>query len=145
EINDRIVFLLSQSKGEILDDEELIETLDRSETTSKTVKKRLQQAEETEKNIDQAREQFRPVAFHGSFLYFVLASLSHLDPMYEFSLAFFKNLFNNCFETTPRGENLQQRLQLLLNSITSSLYSKVCQGLLEKHKLPFAFYIITSI
>jgi dynein heavy chain len=32
--------------------------------------------------IDATREKYRPVAKRGSVLYFVIASLSNIDPMY---------------------------------------------------------------
>jgi dynein heavy chain len=75
DINTKILALLNQSKGDILDDEELIDTLEKSEVTSKTIKKRLQESEETETRIDANREEYRSVASHGTILYFTIASL----------------------------------------------------------------------
>ena len=39
-------------------------------------------------NIDTLREQYRPVAIRGSILYFVIADLALIDPMYQYSLAY---------------------------------------------------------
>ena len=47
----------------------------------------------TEKEIDVNRELYRPVAFHVSILYFCISDLSIVDPMYQFSLQWFTNLF----------------------------------------------------
>ena len=47
------------------------------------------EAEKTEEQITAAREKYRPVAMRGSVLYFVVASLSEIDPMYQFSLKYF--------------------------------------------------------
>ena len=75
DINAKILALLNQSKGDILDDEELIDTLEKSEVTSKAIKSRLKDSEVTEARIDANREEYRSVASHGSFLYFTVASL----------------------------------------------------------------------
>lgn len=60
--------------------------------TSEAIKHRLEEAEATELMINSARERYRPVATRGSVLYFVIASLSEIDPMYQFSLKYFKQV-----------------------------------------------------
>lgn len=62
------------------------------QVTSEAIKHRLEEAESTELMINNARERYRPVATQGSVLYFVIASLSEIDPMYQFSLKYFKQV-----------------------------------------------------
>lgn len=62
------------------------------QVTSETIKHRLEEAEATELMINSARERYRPVATRGSVLYFVIASLSEIDSMYQFSLKYFKQV-----------------------------------------------------
>lgn len=62
------------------------------QVTSEAIKHRLEEAEATELMINSARERYRPVATQGSVLYFVIASLSEIDPMYQFSLKYFKQV-----------------------------------------------------
>lgn len=68
-----------------------------SQVTSEAIKHRLEEAEATELMINSARERYRPVATRGSVLYFVIASLSEIDPMYQFSLKYFKQVSNQAF------------------------------------------------
>lgn len=65
------------------------------QVTSEAIKHRLEEAEATELMINSARERYRPVATRGSVLYFVVASLSDIDPMYQFSLKYFKQVREN--------------------------------------------------
>lgn len=60
--------------------------------TSGAIKSRLKEAESTEVMINVAREKYRPVATQGSVMYFVIASLSEIDPMYQYSLKYFKQV-----------------------------------------------------
>lgn len=60
--------------------------------TSGAIKTRLEEAEFTEQMINVAREKYRPVATQGSVMYFVIASLSEIDPMYQYSLKYFKQV-----------------------------------------------------
>ena len=48
--------LLNESKGSLLDDEQLVNTLQSSKATSQEVSEQLQTAETTEAKIDAARE-----------------------------------------------------------------------------------------
>lgn len=60
--------------------------------TSAQISKRLAEAEQTELQITTARERYRPVATRGSVMYFVVATLAEVDPMYQFSLKYFNQV-----------------------------------------------------
>ena len=51
EIEDKILFLLSNSQGNILDDEELIDTLAKSKVTSNEISAKVQEAEKLRKRL----------------------------------------------------------------------------------------------
>ena len=57
---------------------------------------RLLEAEKTEQSISTAREKYRPVATRGSVMYFVVASLAEVDPMYQYSLKYFTQVSTGC-------------------------------------------------
>ncbi|XP_067839723.1 dynein axonemal heavy chain 6 [Heptranchias perlo] len=144
-IEDRILKLLFTSEGNILDNEELINTLEQSKVTSGAIKVRLEEAEATEQKINSAREKYRPVAVRGSVMYFVVASLSEIDPMYQFSLKYFKQLFNMTIESSEKTYNLKKRLTTLLNTTLFAVYTNVSRGLFEQHKLIYSFLLCTEI
>uniref|UniRef100_A0A8C3J240 Dynein axonemal heavy chain 6 n=1 Tax=Chrysemys picta bellii TaxID=8478 RepID=A0A8C3J240_CHRPI len=144
-IEDKILKMLFTSEGNILDKEELINTLQESKVTSGAIKTRLKEAESTEEKINTAREKYRPVATRGSVMYFVIASLSEIDPMYQFSLKYFKQLFNTTIETSEKNKNLQQRLAILLSQTLYATYTNVSRGLFEQHKLIYSFMLCIEI
>ncbi|XP_023277881.1 dynein heavy chain 6, axonemal [Seriola lalandi dorsalis] len=145
DIEDRILKLLFTSEGNILDNEELVQTLQESKVTSEAIKHRLEEAEATELMINSARECYRPVATRGSVLYFVVASLSEIDPMYQFSLKYFKQVFNSTIETSEKSSVLEERLQILLDQILLNSYINVSRGLFEQHKLIYSFMLCVEI
>lgn len=73
DIEATILHLLSVSKGNILDDKDLIETLDKSKKTSARITQQVKEAEDTEQEIDSLREKYRPVAYQASVLYFCIS------------------------------------------------------------------------
>lgn len=145
-IENTILKLLSESTEEqILDEDTLITVLENSKKTSKEINERIATALVVEEEINNTRNQYRTVAIRGSILYFVIADLAGIDPMYQYSLAYIKRLFNKAIETSPKAKNLDERLDILIDNITRMIYTNVSRGLFESHKIIFSFLIITSI
>ncbi|XP_010633543.1 dynein heavy chain 6, axonemal [Fukomys damarensis] len=144
-IEEKILRMLFTSEGNILDNEELIDTLQDSKITSGAIKTRLKEAESTEQMINVAREKYRPVATQGSVMYFVIASLSEMDPMYQYSLKYFKQLFNTTIETSVKTDDLQHRLEILLEQTLLNAYVNISRGLFEQHKLIYSFMLCVDI
>ena len=144
-IEEEILSMLANASGNILDDEELINALARSKTTSTAINGRLQEAEVTTTEINNTREGYRVVATRGSVIYFVVANLALVDPMYEYSLQYYKDLFNQRLKKTEKSDELATRLAILIDDITHSMYTNVCRGLFEKDKLLYSFVIAANI
>ena len=71
------------------------------QATSNDIASKVEEAERTEQEIDAAREQYRSVAVRGSLLFFCIADLAGVDPMYQYSLAWFVALFLRTVQATP--------------------------------------------
>jgi len=145
ELEDRILELLSKSTGMIVDDVELIDTLGESKELSTVINARLEESMRTNEIIMETREKYRPVAERGAIIYFVIADLSRIDPMYQFSLAYFTRLYDLCIDEAERSEDLPTRLRNLIEYMTETVYINVCRGLFEAHKLLFSFLICVQV
>ena len=146
QIEIRILKLLSESQiEEILDEDNLINILEDSKKTSKEIFLRIQQSVEVEVEINETRSKYKRVAIRGSVLYFVVSDLSKIDPMYQYSLGYVKKLFNFAIEKSEKKADQEERIDLLIKNITSTLYTSVARGLFEADKITFSFLIATSI
>ncbi|KAJ8609535.1 hypothetical protein CTAYLR_006023, partial [Chrysophaeum taylorii] len=145
ELEAEILKRLSESKGNILDDEDLIDTLADSKSFSTMINERLEAAEVTQKEIHEAREEYRSVATRGALLYFVIADLSLIDPMYAYSLQYFSSLFTRCLRDAEPCADLASRLQTLVSYSTEVIYANICRGLFEHHKALFSALLAFSI
>lgn len=102
-------------------------------------------AEQTEKDIDVTRSQYIPVAVNTQILFFCVADMANIDPMYQYSLEWFIGIFLGSISNAERADNIPQRIVNINNYFTFSLYSNVCRSLFEKHKLLFAFLLCVRI
>lgn len=145
DLEDKILRLLNEAQGSLLDDEQLVNTLQTSKATSQEVTEQLLTSETTEKKIDAAREGYRPCAERASILFFVLNDMGRIDPMYQYSLDSYISLFNNSIDKSTRSGKLEERIANLNDYHTYAVYKFTCRGLFERHKLLFSFHMCAKI
>ncbi|CAG5117460.1 unnamed protein product, partial [Candidula unifasciata] len=136
-IEDKILYLLSASQGSPVDDIELIETLDASKVTAQEIQAKVKASEVTEKIIDETRSQYIPVAINSQILFFCVADMAKIDPMYQYSLEWFVTIFLSSIAQAERAESLTERVSHINEAFTYNLFVNVCRSLFEKHRLLF--------
>ena len=137
EIEDQILHTL-QNSDDILGDATGIQILQNAKVVSDDINKKQAIAEKTEIEIDEARTGYKPVAMKTSGLFFCISDLANIDPMYQYSLDFFKQLFVLAIMSSEKSDDLDQRLGFLNKEFLESLYRNICRSLFAKDKLIFS-------
>ncbi|KYM82700.1 Dynein heavy chain 2, axonemal [Atta colombica] len=145
ELEDKILYLLSMAGETLLDDLNLLNTLQTSKETSISIQESLTVAEKTEKEIDLVREEYQSCSKRASILFFILNDMSIIDPMYQFSLDAYNALFMLSIDKSPQKINLSERINSLNDYHTYAVYRNTCRGLFEQHKLLFSFHMCVKI
>lgn len=122
DLENELLRLLNESRGSLLEDAELFNTLKVSKATSVAVTKSLEISEITEKEIDNAREGYRPSAKRASILFFVLNDMGKIDPMYQFAMDSYIFLFTQSIEKSAKSANLDDRIVALNDYHTYAVY-----------------------
>ena len=103
------------------------------------------------KTINKIRDENVPVGLRVSRLFFVLTDLTNVDPMYQYSLDFFKHIFAMTLKSADeagldRTKNYkQQKRNYWINEFTRRLYANVSRSLFQRHILLFSFLICLKI
>ena len=145
ELEDTLLYELANSTGNILDNTDLIETLEKTKTKAVEISEKLEVSKATAVEIDETCAAYRPVAKRGSILFFVLSSLSTLNNMYELSLALYMVVFLQSLERAEPDSMIENRLENILGQLTRDCYNYCCRGIFETHKLMFSLQMTLRI
>ncbi|OMJ83653.1 hypothetical protein SteCoe_15380 [Stentor coeruleus] len=142
DLQNSILDMIADSQGYILDNLALIAALQKSKSTSKDITRRVAATAQVEKSVNASRDTFRNIAVRGTVLYFVIASIPGINPMYQYSLAFYTKLYCNAIQNTTETKD---RVQVIISNITKTIYNVICRGLFEKDKKLLAFLFAAAI
>eukprot|EP01059_Diplonema_ambulator_P010806 TRINITY_DN20837_c0_g1_i1.p1 TRINITY_DN20837_c0_g1~~TRINITY_DN20837_c0_g1_i1.p1 ORF type:complete len:1596 (+),score=485.47 TRINITY_DN20837_c0_g1_i1:459-4790(+) len=145
QLENLILEKLESAQGNVLDSPDVIKTLERSQTNGTLLIKQLAESEEKERTINESREEYRPIAKRAAILYFVVADLPLIDPMYQYSLDYFKRIVRLIIEQSESHPTFAEHLTALTEAVTETVYRAVCRGLFNRHKIVFSVMACSAI
>ncbi|RUS75419.1 hypothetical protein EGW08_016830, partial [Elysia chlorotica] len=128
DLEDSLLRELAQSKGNMLDNVDLVETLESTKTKASEVTYKLDLASRTAIDIEKTRDGYRPAAMRGAILFFVLADMSVVNSMYQYSLESFLEVFTHSLKRSLPDTILRKRLNNIMEALTLNLYNYGCTG-----------------
>jgi dynein heavy chain len=137
--------LLQTTQGSLLEDEKAIEILSECKKVSEEVEEKLTRAKSVQANLSGIVEIYDPVAKHGATLFFVVADLNSIDPMYEFSLQWFSGLYLKAVRDSEKSKNIPIRVERLIQSLRRLLFGSICASLYESDKLLFVLLMAARL
>ncbi|KAL4479549.1 hypothetical protein ABPG72_018535, partial [Tetrahymena utriculariae] len=136
---------LINSQGNLLDDMELMDVLKNTKTQAKDVAAKLIDAETKTKEINEKREQYRPVAIRGSIIFFTIIEISLVNWMYNSSLQQFLKLFIQSIDLSEKAYLPPARVKNINSFLTFHVYKYINRGLFEKDKITFILMMAFKI
>lgn len=145
DLEDTLLRELASSTGLMLDNVELIRTLEETKSKATEIAQKLVLANHTSAEVEISRDAYRPAAKCGAVLFFVMAELSTINPMYEYSLGAFLEVFVSSLHKSKPDPVLSKRLTKIMDTLKYAVYNYSCTGLFEKHKLMFSFQMTIKL
>jgi len=101
ELEDSLLRELVTSTGNMLDNVELVQTLENTKAKAGEVAEKLKLGERTAAEIESNRDTYRPAAKRGAVLFFVLSEMASINSMYQYSLAAYLEVWQ-LFQSSSR-------------------------------------------
>jgi dynein heavy chain, axonemal len=144
-LEDSLLRELTTSTGNMLDNTELVDTLDETKTKATEIKEKLEIAGTTGEAIERFRDGYRSAAKRGANLFFLLSDMAIVNQMYQYSLASYLEIFKYSLRRAVTDTMLRRRLQNIIEMLTKNVYEYGCTGIFEQHKLLFSFQMTTKL
>ncbi|OXB70735.1 UNVERIFIED_CONTAM: hypothetical protein H355_007866 [Colinus virginianus] len=148
-LEEKILLLLSNAKGNVLDDTELLSTLSSSKLAAQGIGNRVSELEKTQEVLHATRAGYQPVANRGARLYDVLLDLGFIEEMYQFSAEWYIAIFTQAVESARMVDNTTSGTNLRLEQVDKQflllLYDNVCRSLFGRHKFVFSLMLALKV
>ncbi|XP_053561557.1 cytoplasmic dynein 2 heavy chain 1 [Bombina bombina] len=144
-LEESLLETLATSKGNILDNKDLIESLNQTKASSALIQESLVESHRLQISLDQERYAYLPLAESGSKMYFIICDLSKINNMYRFSLAAFLRLFQRTLLSKQESESTEVRIKALIHSLKHMVYEYVCRSLFKADQLMFALHFVRGM
>ena len=150
-LEDTLLEELASAKGNILENKELLESLNKTKESSATIEKSLEESLKLTESLDKEREVFLPLAETGSKLYFVISCLDVINNMYKFSLNSYLSLFQKALVKsdkalkTEKYERPEDKIIGLKQILIALVYNYVSRSLFKADRMMFAIHVVNSM
>ncbi|CAA9986414.1 dynein heavy chain, putative [Plasmodium knowlesi strain H] len=147
ELEESLLLELSNVKGNILDDDNVISTMEKLKVQAAEASREVNIAEEVMVEIENVSNQYLFLAQGSARIYFILQHLGSINFLYQYDLNFFFNLMKDMLrkEELPsnvkKNNNYQERLMCLEHLLFSLTYNRVARGLLQEDRYVFALQL----
>lgn len=144
QLEKRLLQALNESKGNILDDDVVIESLEKLKQEAGEISHKMSETEGVMTEVDEITQQYGVIASSCSAIFSILENLHHLNLFYQFSLQYFLDIFQIVLKSRDKRaseSNTQARVDHIVRSLFVVTYQKTSLGLLQKDRITFALLL----
>ncbi|TVY46530.1 Dynein heavy chain, cytoplasmic [Lachnellula occidentalis] len=144
QLEKRLLQALNESRGNILDDDNVIETLETLKKEAAEISIKMNNTEGVMAEVDEITLQYNIIARSCSAVFAVLEQLHHLNHFYQFSLQYFLDIFHTVLHgnkrlATETSHNV--RRDIIIEDLFVTTYQRTALGLLQKDRITLAMLL----
>ncbi|KAJ3019014.1 UNVERIFIED_CONTAM: hypothetical protein HDU68_010891 [Siphonaria sp. JEL0065] len=132
---------LNESRGNILDDDNIMETLETLKQEAAEITKKVEDTDVILQEVEEVTATYTPLAQSCSSIFFCLEQLSQLHHFYQFSLDFFNQIFSFVLHQNPALAGIvdyHQRLSIITRELFTVAHTRAAKSLLHDDQVIFS-------
>ncbi|KAJ5973393.1 hypothetical protein N7481_010603 [Penicillium waksmanii] len=144
QLEKRLLQALNESRGNILDDDNVIETLETLKKEAGEISKKMSETEGVMSEVESVTNQYSIIARACSAVFAVLEQLHHINHFYQFSLQYFVDIFNSVLYQNKRlaqEKDHSARVQIIIRDLFITTYQRTSLGLVQKDRITLAILL----
>lgn len=146
ELEESLLSDLANSKGSLLENKTLIDSLNLIKNRANEIGEALQRSKEVQMEIDSKRDVYRPFASVASKVFFFTKSLRDLSHMYQFSFSLFMELFKRILKQhSELRTDPETKIKTLRDSFIVLTVKTVTRALLKEHRVVYGIHLARAL
>ncbi|KAI1763634.1 cytoplasmic dynein heavy chain [Hypoxylon sp. FL1150] len=144
QLEKRLLQALNESRGNILDDDHVIETLETLKTEAGEITAKMSNTEGVMAEVEEITLQYSVIARSCSAVFAVLEQLHYLNHFYQFSLQYFLDIFHSVLHGNKNlaGEkDFNKRRDVIIKDLFVTAFKRTALGLLQKDRITLAMLL----
>ncbi|KAI9815391.1 MAG: hypothetical protein M1826_002067 [Phylliscum demangeonii] len=140
----KLLQALNESRGNILDDDNLIESLEVLKREAAVISQKMAETEGVMAEVEAITLQYKIIAQSCSAIFAVLGQLHQLNHFYQFSLRYFMDIFHSVlYHRDPIGAeaNHRARVDSIVQRLFVTTYQRTSLGLLQQDRVALALLL----
>lgn len=145
QLEEKILYTLTESETDILEDESSIVILQESKDMAKKIRLKQEDTKQLQMPILEFKKEYVDVAEHACSIYYCIKDLFQVHYLYQYSLEWFVDVYFQSIINASTSRLIEERRRSLKLTFTYSLYLKTAESMYNKDRLLLAFLIASNI
>ncbi|KAI5868419.1 cytoplasmic dynein heavy chain [Durotheca rogersii] len=144
QLEKRLLQALNESRGNILDDDHVIETLETLKTEAGEITIKMSNTEGVMAEVEEITLQYGIIARSCSAVFAVLEQLHYLNHFYQFSLQYFLDIFHSVLHgngNLANEKDFNRRRDIIIKDLFVTAFKRTALGLLQKDRITLALLL----
>ena len=144
QLEKRLLQALNESRGNILDDDNVIETLETLKKEAAEISRKMTETEGVMTEVENVTLKYSIIARSCSAVFAVLEQLHHINHFYQFSLQYFVDIFNSVLyqnQLLAQEKEHNARVQIIIRSLFITTFQRTSLGLIHKDRITLAMLL----